>query len=150
MKVILLEDIKGVGTKGSVYNAAEGYARNYLLPRKLAIEANKNNMNELELKRKAESGRAQKELESAEKLGKALNDVSVTVYVKAGENGRLFGSVTNREIAQSLYEQENISLDKKKIVLTETIKTTGLYHVDVKLHANITAKLAIQVASADS
>ena len=149
MKVILLEDIKGVGKKGTVYNAAEGYARNFLLPRKLAIEANKANMNELELKRRAETGKAQKELESAEKSGKALNDVSVTVKVKAGENGKLFGSVTNREIAQALYEQHGIGVDKKKIVINEPIKSTGEAVVDVKLHANITAKLSVNVIRAE-
>ena len=149
MKVILLTDIKNVGKKGAVLNAAEGYARNYLLPRKLAIEANKANMNELELKRKAESGKALKELESAEKAGKTLNDISVVVRVKAGENGKLFGSVTNREIAQALYEQQGISVDKKKIVIAEPIKNTGEAVVDVKLHANITAKLTVNVVKAD-
>jgi len=149
MKVILLEDIKNVGKKGSVYNAAEGYARNFLLPRKLAIEANKANMNELELKRKAETGKAQKELESAERSGKALNDVTVTVRVKAGENGKLFGSVTNREIAQALYEQHNITVDKKRITISEPIKSTGGTVVDVKLHSNITAKLSVDVVKAE-
>jgi len=149
MKVILLEDIKGVGKKGAVYNAAEGYARNFLLPRKLAVEANKSNMNELELKQKAEKGKALKDLEIAQIMGKKLNDISVTVRVKAGENGRLFGSVTNREIAQALYEQENISVDKKKIVLNEAIKTTGEAIVDVKLHANVTAKLTVNVKNTD-
>ena len=149
MKVILLEDIKGVGKKGAVYNAAEGYARNFLLPRKLAVEANKSNMNELDLKQKAEKGKALKDLEIAQQMGKKVNDISITVRVKAGENGRLFGSVTNREIAQALYEQENISVDKKKIVLTEAIKTTGEAIVDVKLHANVTAKLTVNVKNTD-
>jgi len=145
MKVILLEDIKGVGKKGSVYNAAEGYARNFLLPRKLAVEANKANMNELELKRRAERGKARKDLEDAERTGKLLGDIAVTVAVKAGEKGRLFGSVTNREIAQALYEQHGIAVDKKKIILNEAIKTTGVTFVDVKLHANVTAKLSVDV-----
>jgi len=149
MKVILLEDIKGVGKKGAVYNAAEGYARNFLLPRKLAVEANKSNMNELDLKQKAEKGKALKDLEIAQQMGKKVNDISITVRVKAGENGRLFGSVTNREIAQALYEQKNISVDKKKIVLTEAIKTTGEAIVDVKLHANVTAKLTVNVKNTD-
>ena len=150
MKVILLEDIKGVGKKGAVYNAAEGYARNFLLPRKLAVEANKSNMNELELKRKAEKGKAQKDLEAAERMAKLLNDITVAVYVKAGENGKLFGSVTNREIAQALYEQENLSVDKKKIVLTEAIKSTGRAYVDIKLHASVAVKLAVDVKNTDS
>ena len=150
MKVILLEDIKGVGKKGTVYNAAEGYARNFLLPRKLAIEANKSNMNELELKRRAERGKAEKDLETAQKLGKQLNDVSVTVLVKAGENGKLFGSVTNREIAQALYEQHNISLDKKRIILNDHIKVTGETNVEVKLHANVAVKLAVNVKSPEA
>jgi len=147
MKVILQEDIKGVGKKGAVLNAAEGYARNYLLPRKLAVEANKANMNELELRRKAEKSKAERELEAAQKLGVKLNDLTVTVPVKAGENGRLFGSVTNREIAQALYEQHNITVDKKKIVLNEAIKTTGEAVVDVKLHASVTARLAVNVTN---
>ena len=149
MKVILLQDIKGVGKKGDIYNAAEGYARNYLLPRKLAIEANKANMNELELRRKAESGKAQKELEGAEKLADLLNESTVLIKVKAGEKGKLFGSVTNREIAQALYEQTNISLDKKKIIITEPIKSTGNFNVDVKLHSNVTQKLTVIVTQAE-
>ena len=147
MKVILLEDIKGVGKKGTVYNAAEGYARNYLFPRKLAIEANKANMNELELKRKAESNRAQKERDAADKLGSLIREATVVVKVKAGEKGKLFGSVTNREIAQALYEQTDISIDKKKITLSEPIKTTGNFTVDVKLHSNVTEKLTIIVSA---
>jgi len=148
MKVILLEDIKGVGKKGTIYNAAEGYARNFLLPRKLAVEANKSNVNELELKKKAEKSKAQRDLEAAQKTASILNDIVVAVKVKAGENGRLFGSVTNREIAQVLYEQHNITLDKKKIILNETIKSTGEIYVDVKLHADVTAKLTVNVQSA--
>ena len=145
MKVILLADIKGVGKKGAVINAAEGYARNFLLPRKLGVEATKSNMNELELRQRAERGRVLKDLESAQEMAKLLNEITVTVAVKAGENGRLFGSVTNREIAQALYEQQNISLDKKKIILHDAIKTTGEAYADVKLHASVTCKLTVNV-----
>ena len=115
MKLILLEDVKSVGKKGDIVNKNDGYALNYLIPKKLAVEATKANMNDLELKKKAEEKRKKEELEEAKKIAEQLNDKVVKVSVKAGENGKVFGSVTNKEIADALAKQTGMDIDKKKI-----------------------------------
>ncbi len=145
MKVILLEDIKGVGKKGQMINASDGHARNYLLPKKLAVEATKSNLNELEAKQKSQANKQQKELEQAQKLEKDLQEKVVSIPVKTGDNGKLFGSVTNKEIAAALEEQTGLVIDKKKIVLPEVIKAIGLQTVEVKLHPQVTAKLKVEI-----
>lgn len=145
MKVILLEDIKGVGKKGQIIDAADGHARNFLFPKKLAIEANKDNMAKLESQKNAVQHKRQTEIENAMKLKKELEGKVVRISVKKGENGKLFGSVTNKEIAQALAEQEGLQVDRKRINLTEAIKTVGQKQVEVKLHADITAKITIEV-----
>lgn len=145
MKVILLEDIKGVGKKGQLLNASDGHARNYLIPKKLAVEATKGNLNELEKKEKSELAKKQKEKEEAIELGKELEKTPIKIHVKIGENGKLFGSVTNKEIAQALEEQTGIKIDKKKIILEETIKNIGTKTVEIKLHPSVTSKLTINI-----
>ncbi|MDR3091536.1 MAG: 50S ribosomal protein L9 [Clostridiales bacterium] len=145
MKVILLEDIKGVGKKGDVYNAADGYARNFLFPGKKAVEATKSNLRELELKQKANAQKSLEELEEAQKTAKTFEDVTVAVTVKTGENGKIFGSVSNKEIAEALSVQFNLHVDKKKITLKEPIKTVGSFTVDVKLHPKVTARVKVEV-----
>ncbi|MDR1689779.1 MAG: 50S ribosomal protein L9 [Clostridiales bacterium] len=145
MKVILLEDIKGVGVKGQVYEASDGYARNFLFPKKKAIEATKANLNELELKQKAVNAKAQRELEEAMAQAKTLEEKVIQVQVKTGENGKLFGSVTSNEIASALNSQFGISIDRKKITLPEAIKSVGEATAEVKLHAKVTAKIKIEV-----
>lgn len=145
MKVILLEDIKGVGKKGQLLNASDGHARNYLIPKKLAVEATKGNLNELEKKEKSELAKKQKEKEEAIELGKQLEQKPIKIHVKTGENGKLFGSVTNKEIAQALEEQTGIKIDKKKIILEETIKNIGTKTIEVKLHPNVTSKLNVEI-----
>jgi large subunit ribosomal protein L9 len=141
----LLEDIKGVGKKGDVYNAADGYARNFLFPGKKAVEATKSNLRELELKQKANAQKSLEELEEAQKTAKTFEDVTVAVTVKTGENGKIFGSVSNKEIAEALSVQFNLHVDKKKITLKEPIKTVGSFTVDVKLHPKVTARVKVEV-----
>ena len=134
MKVVLLADVKGVGKKGELINAAEGYARNFLLPRKLAKEANAQVMNEL---KNAEASKAYK-----------VKTETVRITAKAGQGGRLFGSVTAKEIAQEIKKQYGFDIDKRKIHLDTDIKAFGGYHIEVKLYNGITAKLAVSVTEA--
>lgn len=148
MKVILLEDIKGVGKKQQIVNASDGYAKNFLFPKKLALEATPNNLKQLELRQKAEEQKKREELEAAQQLGKKIEELSVTLRVKTGDNGKVFGSVTNKEIAAALKEQHGIDIDKKKISLRDSIKMIGVVNVDVKLHSKVTAKLKVNVAEA--
>ena len=145
MKVILLQDIKGVGKKDQTINASEGYARNFLFPKNLAVEANANNVKHLENVKKNEAAKLQAELEAAQSLGKDIESKVVKISVKIGNNGKLFGAVTNKEIGTALKEQHNIEIDKKKIVLSDTIKTTGEKNVSVKIHPKVTATLKVLV-----
>jgi len=145
MKVILLEDIKNVGKKGQLLEASEGYARNFLFPKKLAVEANKANLNEYDARQKSVAHKRQSDLEEAQALGKALEAKTVKIAVKMGENGKLFGSVTNKEIAAALAEQEGLNIDKKKINVTDPIKTVGEKKVDIKLHPDVTCRLTVLV-----
>ena len=135
MKVILLQDVKGVGKKDQIVNASEGYAKNFLFPKNLAMEANA-----------AEVAKAQEELEKAQKLAEEIEKMNVKVEVKIGENGKLFGAVTNKEISAAVKEQYNMDIDKKKIVLNDAIKTTGEKEAVVKLHPKVSAKLKVTVS----
>ena len=146
MKLILLEDVKSVGKKGDIVNKNDGYALNYLIPKKLAVEATKANMNDLELKKKAEEKRKKEELEEAKKIAEKLNDKVVKVSVKAGENGKVFGSVTNKEIADALAKQTGMDIDKKKISFDAPIKMVGRRIVKIKLHPQVTVELAVEIA----
>ena len=146
MKLILLEDVKSVGKKGDIVNKNDGYALNYLIPKKLAVEATKANMNDLELKKKAEEKRKKEELEEAKKIAEQLNDKVVKVRVKAGENGKVFGSVTNKEIADALAKQTGMDIDKKKISFDAPIKMVGRRIVKIKLHPQVTVELAVEIA----
>ena len=145
MKMILLQDVKSVGKKGDLINASEGYAKNFLLPRKLAVEATKSNLNDYELKQKAEAKRKQEELEKAQATAKELEDKVVTIKVKTGGNGKLFGSVTNKEVAEEIVKQTKLDIDKKKIVIPAAIKSLGTYNVNIKLHKDLTASLTVIV-----
>ena len=148
MKVILLEDVKKKKKKGQVVNASEGYAKNFLFPKKLAVEANNVNMNELNLKNKAEERRKAQELEDAKALAEKLEKIVVKIPVKTGEGGKLFGSVTNKEIAQAIEKNEGLKVDKKKIVLNDQIKMIGKKTVQVKLHPKVTADLTVEIVEA--
>ncbi len=145
MKVILLEDIKGVGKKDQIIEASDGYARNFLFPKKVALEATKANLNMLEKKQKGLQEKAKKELEDAKALAETIYKLRIIISVKTGENGKLFGSVTNKEIAQELLAQKGIDIDKKKIVINDAIKSVGEKEVDVKLHPEVTAKLMVEI-----
>ncbi|OPX84500.1 MAG: 50S ribosomal protein L9 [Pelotomaculum sp. PtaB.Bin104] len=145
MKVILLKDIPGQGRKGDVINVAEGYARNYLLPRGLAGEASQGKLKELAGRRQAELLKEEKIEQSARELAGRLNGLTVTVRTKTGEAGRLFGSVNNKDVADALAEQHKITLDKKKLMVREPIKQLGTYPVTAKLHPAVQAEIIVEV-----
>lgn len=145
MKVILLDNIKGVGKKDEIINANDGYARNFLFPKKLAVEATKDNLLKLKAKQDSNQYRKNQEKEEAQDLANKLIDITLKIKVKAGENGKIFGGVTSKEISENLREQEKIEIDKKKIVLNETIKNLGMVTVDVKLYEGIVGKLKVQI-----
>ena len=145
MKVILTEDVKGTGKKGQVVDASDGHARNFLLPRKLAVEASEHNLSELETKKKSVEDRAKRELENAKEMKEKLEKTSVRVAVKTGDTGRLFGAVTTKEVAAALMEQFGLSVDKKRIVIDEHIKTVGEHKAQVKLHAEVAAELPLNI-----
>ncbi len=148
MKVILLEDVKSVGKKGELVNASDGYAKNFLFPKKLAVEATKSNLNEFELKQKAEAKRKQQELEQAQQMAKELENKVVTVKVKTGENGKLFGSVTNKEVAEEIVKQTGLSIDKKKVSIGDPIKMVGERTAVIKLHPKVAAEITIKIVEA--
>ena len=148
MKMILLQDVKSVGKKGDLVNVSEGYAKNFLLPKKYAVEATKANLNDYELKQKAEAKRKQEELEAAQATAKALEDKEVIVKVKTGENGKLFGSVTNTEVADAIVEQTQLKIDKKKVSIGDPIKMVGERTAVVKLHPKVTAEVKIKIVEA--
>ena len=147
MKVILLDNIKGVGKKDEIINASDGYARNYLLPKKLAVEANAENLSKLNNKKKSAIYKKDQEKQNAEELAKKLKGIMLKIKVKAGENGKIFGGVTSKEISENLKSQYNFVVDKKKIELKDTIKTLGSFNVSIKLFEGITADLRVEVIS---
>lgn len=145
MKVILKQDIKGVGKKDQVIEAADGYARNYLFPKNLAVPADVGNMNNLKSKNTSADYRRQEDLKEAKEIAERLKKITVKITVKAGENGRLFGAVTSKEIAEALKKDFNIDVDKKKILLQESIKMAGVTRVDIKLNEGVMATVAVMV-----
>lgn len=145
MKVILLEDVKTLGKKGDIVDISDGYARNFVLPKKLGVEANAKNKNDLKLQKANADKVAQEQLEAAQELAKTLETKEVTLTIKSGEGGRTFGSISSKEIAQAAKEQCGLELDKKKIQLPEAIKALGAYEVGVKLHPKVTGKLRVKV-----
>ncbi|MDI3476517.1 MAG: large subunit ribosomal protein [Thermoanaerobacterium sp.] len=144
MKVILQKDVKGIGKAGDIVNVSDGYGRNYLLPRGLAIDATKSNINVLNEKKKAEEKKRQKEVEAAQEIAKKLSQETIKLKVKTGENGKLFGSITSKDIQDEL-NKIGYDIDKKKINLADAIKTTGTFNVDVKLYPGIQAKIKVEV-----
>jgi len=145
MKVILQEDVKSLGKKGDVVNINDGYARNYILPRKLGIEANNKNMNDLKLQKAREEKIAGEQLEAAQEFARGMEEDVVVLSIKAGEGGKTFGSVSSKEIAQAYKEQKGKEIDKKKIVLPEPIRSFGVFEVGVKLHPKVTGTLRVKV-----
>ncbi len=148
MKIILLQDEKKLGKKGDIIEASEGYARNYILPKKIGVEATPKNMNDLKLQKANDAKVAQEQLDAAKALAAELETKQIVVKIKAGENGRTFGSVSTKEIAAAVKEQCNLEIDKKKIQLPEALKNFGSYEVNVKLHVQVTAKLNVKVVEA--
>ena len=147
MKVILLDNIKGVGKKDEIINASDGYARNFLFPKKLAVEANNENISKLKAKNQSEQYKKDVNKENAEKIAKKLDDITLTIKVKAGENGKIFGGVTSKEISEELKKQYKIDIDKKKIILNENIKNLGSFDISMKLFEGVTGKLKVKVIS---
>lgn len=145
MKIILLKDDKNLGKKGDIIEANDGYARNYILPKKIGIEANNKNLNDLKLRKANDAKVAQEQLDKAKELAALLETREVVVKIKAGEGGRSFGSVSTKEIATELKAQTGIEIDKKKIQLPEALKSLGVYNVSVKLHPKVTGTLKVKV-----
>ena len=145
MKVILTQDVAKLGKKGDVLEVAEGYARNYLLPRGLAGEASKSKMNDLERQKSIEEDKKFKIKQKSEQLAEKINNLTVKIFAKVGDSGKLFGAVGNNDIAKALADQHKVDVDKKKIVLKDTIKTLGEYKVILKLHPAVQAEIKIEV-----
>lgn len=145
MKVILQQDVKALGKKGEIVNVNDGYARNFILPKKLGLEANNKNMNDLRLQKQKEDKIAQENLDAAKQLAADLSAGKVALSIKTGEGGRVFGSVSSKEIAAAVKGQLGIEVDKKKIQLKETIKELGTHSVPVKLHPEVVAELNVVI-----
>lgn len=148
MKVILLEDVKSLGKKGQIVNVNDGYARNFILPKKLGVEANNKNLNDLKLQKQNQEKVAQENLDAAKALAEKLGAAKVELKIKTGEGGRVFGSVSSKEIAVAVKEQLGYDVDKKKIQLKDAIKGLGTHTVPVKLHPKVTAELSVHVSEA--
>ena len=143
MEVVLLEDVKALGKKGQIVKVSDGYGRNFILTKKLGIEATPKNLNDLKLQKANED-----RIAAQKDLAKHLEDKSITLSIKAGEGGKAFGSVSSKEIAKAIKDQLNLDIDKKKLVLPEPIKTFGTHEVPIKLHKEVTGKLAVKVVEA--
>ena len=147
MKVILKQDIKGVGKKNEVINASDGYARNFLFPKNLAVEATQENMQKLNSQNQAKQYRKDLEKEQAQEIAKKLEKITVEIKVQSGENGKIFGSVSSKEIAENLEKQYKIAIDKKKIDIKEPIKVLGVRTIEAKLFEGVVGKIKINVVS---
>lgn len=145
MEVILLQDVKSLGKKGEVVKVSDGYARNFILPKKLGLEANAKNLNDLKLQKAAQAKLEKEQLEAAQALGAKIEGSSVVVRIKTGENGRVFGSVSVKEIAEAMKEQLGLDVDKKKISIANPIRNEGTFSAAVKLHPQVTSELTVKV-----
>ena len=145
MKVILIQDIKGVGKKDQVINSSDGYARNFLFPRGLAVPADTGNMNNLKAKQESQAYRKEEEYKNSLKIAEKLKSTTLKFAVKAGANGKLFGGVTAKEISEKLKSDYNIDVDKKKVMLSETIKTAGVTNVELKLNEGVSAIVKVMI-----
>lgn len=145
MEIILTQDVKSLGKKGEIVKVNDGYARNFILPKKLGMEATKQNLYELNMQKAAEEKRQKEVLEEAKNFAKKLEELTVKVSIKAGEGGKTFGSVSTKEIAEAAKKQFNLDLDKKKLQLSDPIKNAGSYTVPVKLHPQVTAEMKVKV-----
>ena len=148
MKVILLEDVRSLGKKGEIVTVNDGYARNFILPKKLGVDATSKNLNDLKLQKANAEKVAAEQLAAAKELAEKIEKLTITLKMKAGEGGKAFGSVSSKEIAAAAADQLKLDIDKKKLVLPEPIKTFGNHEVPVKLHKDVTAKLTVKVTEA--
>lgn len=147
MKVILKEDVKGLGKKEQMVEASDGYARNYLFPKGLAVEATAANINIMKTKKEAEAQKKEKEIAQAKELANKLKDITVTLKAKAGESGKLFGSITAKDVADALKSQHKLDIDKKQLVMPDAIKAIGTFTVEAKLYPAISSKFTIKIES---
>lgn len=147
MKVILLDNIKGVGKKDEIINASDGYARNFLFPKKLAVEANAENMSKLKNKKDSQQHKKDVDKENAENIAKKISEITLVIKVKAGDNGKIFGGVTSKDISENLKKQFNVDVDKKKIVLNENIKVLGTFDISIKLYEGVIGKLKVHIVN---
>lgn len=147
MKVILLQDVKELGKKDTIVNVSDGYARNFLFPKKLAVEASEGAMKTIADKKSSEANKKNMELQAAKELADKLNKVEVNIKTKSGENGKLFGSITSKDIADIIKNQHKIPVDKKKIVMSDAIKATGTYQIEIKVYPEISAKVKVIVTA---
>lgn len=145
MKIILKEDVKSLGKKGQIVNVSDGYARNYVLPKKLGVEADSKNLNDLKLEKAKEEKLLKEQYEAAKAFAAEMETKEVTVLIRSGEGGRTFGSVSSKEIAEAAKAQCGMEIDKKKIQMPEAIKSLGVYEIGVKLHPRVTGKLKVKV-----
>ncbi|WGX76271.1 50S ribosomal protein L9 [Paraclostridium bifermentans] len=145
MKVILLKDIKGTGKKGDVKEVSDGYARNFLFPKKLAVQAGNTELKELKEKQTSQQIKEQKEYEAAVELGKKMEEMNITMYSKAGDGGRLFGSITSKDIAAQIKKEHGIDVDKRKVILEEPIRVLGSRFVEIKIHQKVVTKMRVDV-----
>ena len=145
MKIILLQDVKSLGKKGEIIEASDGYAKNFILPKKLGVEANGKNLNDLKLQKANEEKIAKEQLEAAQAFAEEMKTKKVTVKMKAGEGGKVFGSISSKEIAQAAKSQYGMEIDKKKIQMAEPIRSFGVYEVGVKLHPKVTGQQKVLV-----
>ena len=145
MEVILLEDVKALGKKGELVKVSDGYARNFILPKKLGLEATPKNLNDLKLQKAAQAKRAQEQLDEAKALAATIAQKNIVLKIKTGEEGRTFGSVSTKEIAQALKDQLGLEIDKKKLVLAEPLRNLGTFTVPIKLHTQVTAELKVRI-----
>lgn len=143
MKVILLKDIKGTGKKGEIINASDGHARNFLIPRKFAMEATEGNLKELKFKKDNEKRVKAEELKEAEDLAASISDKEIELLVKAGSAGKLFGAITSKDLAEAISEKLDLEIDKKKIVLKDPIKEIGTYEIQIKIYPTVKATIKV-------
>ena len=146
MKVILLQDVKSLGKKGQLVDVNDGYARNYILPRKLGVEANNTNLNNMKLQKQKEDRQAAQELADAKELAEKLKDMTIELQVKTGEGGRVFGSVSAKEIVAAAKAQKNLVIDKKKLLIEEPLKTCGMHIIRIRLHKDVVGELKVHVS----
>jgi large subunit ribosomal protein L9 len=146
MKVILLQDVKSLGKKGQLVDVNDGYARNYILPKKLGVEANNTNLNNMKLQKQKEDRQAAQELADAKELAEQIKDMTIELQVKTGEGGKVFGSISAKEIVAAAKAQKNMVIDKKKLLIDEPLKTCGMHIIKIRLHKDVIGEFKVHVS----